>query len=75
MNKDSVNVNNIQELSNVVNHNIIEFRKIVHKLDHRYKNGKFAIENIKRDINYLNQNDEKNKNNILFKYIIIMIYK
>lgn len=65
MNQETVNVNNIDELSNIINHNIIEFRKIVHKLDHRYKNGKIVIENIKKDINYLNQYDEKSKNDIL----------
>jgi len=54
--EEVINIKNLNELTDIINYNIYEFRKIVHKLEQRYKSNKINIDLIKGDIKNINTN-------------------
>ncbi len=57
-----INIEDIQNLVPLVNNNIIEFKKIVHKLSSNYKNNRVNINFIHKNITDINNNISEIKN-------------
>lgn len=67
-----INIEDIQNLVPLVNNNIIEFKKIVHRLSSNYKNNRLNINLIHKKNNDINNNiiELKNKYEKLNSLII-----
>ena len=67
-----INIEDIQNLVPLVNNNIIEFKKIVHKLSSNYKNNRVNINVLYKNDNEINDNIKilTNKFNFLNSLII-----
>jgi hypothetical protein len=59
--------NELEELVPLINNNIVQFKKIVHKLEQRYKANKHDIQSVRHDTKHAIKVliDEYNKNNLI----------
>jgi hypothetical protein len=69
--------NELEELVPLINNNIVQFKKIVHKLEQRYKANKHDIQSVKNDTKQAIKVliDEYNKNNLILSNKVDENYK
>jgi hypothetical protein len=62
-----INAEDVENLVGLVNNNIIEFKKIVHKLNSNYRNNRISINFIQNDINKIHKqlNNKYDSDNII----------